>query len=776
MIHSAMSWRRNLPALAVTAVTALAAVTAVVPLAMLVAGNADAAASAAPRQAAAASGWSLQNVPPPSGAGGTLSAISCGGAQACMAVGYYSNQTGAQATLAEAWNGHVWSIVSTPNPASSADTALSAVSCPSAGFCVAAGTWTSSGGQAYPLAERWEGGRWSILAMPNPVTSTQTVLTAVACASAAACIAVGYFDNPYFTQTLAEAWNGHRWSAQQTKNVPNPTSGDWGELNGIWCVSAKACTAVGYYDGTVTQLTLAERWNGKAWSVEPTPNLPGDPGNELNAVSCRSARQCIAVGDYTANSGAIGPLSEAWNGRTWSVEPAPAPKGAQYSYLASVACPSASDCLAVGSTAATGPTSGTLAEQWNGRAWRVESAPAPAGSVQSALSGIWCRSARACVAVGSDTAAVVTRTLAQTWTGSAWKVTPTPGQAEVQASDLNGVSCTTPDFCVAVGYYTDASGTGPLTELWNGKAWSIVTAASPAGVTSASLNAVSCVAADDCVAVGSSFNGTDTVTLAEAWNGTHWSVAATPNVSGAQTGILSAVSCPASSKCVAVGSYATATVTGTLAQTWNGKAWSISKTPNPAGSTTTTLSGVSCPAVNRCMAIGDYIAESGQPALAESWNGSAWAIEAVPSPASASGTFLQDLACRSAADCTAVGSYFNGTGNATLAEGWNGTAWSVQPTPASPDSTYTTLNGVSCPSAGDCVAVGYSTGATVTTTLAIAWNGHEWAIQPTPNPSGAQQSYLYGVSCPQAGSCAAVGDYAASPSAIPLPFAARYQS
>jgi erythromycin esterase-like protein len=266
------------------------------------------------------------------------------------------------------------------------------------------------------------------------------------------------------------------------------------------------------------------------------------------------------------------------------------------------------------------------------------------------------------------------------------------------------------------------------------------------------------------------------VALAEAWNGTRWSIVPTPKITGSQATILSAVSCPAAGHCTAVGSYATSAGTGTLAETWNGQAWSISKTPNPAGSSDATLSGVSCPAVNRCVAIGGYVAPSSQPAIAETWNGSAWTIEAVPSPANASGTFLQGLSCRSAADCTAVGSYFNGTGNVTVAEGWNGTAWSIQPVPEPAGPSYATLNAVSCPGAGDCVAVGYSTGATTTTTLAAAWNGHAWAMQPTPNPTGAQQSYLNGVSCPQPGNCTAVGYYAASPTALPLPFAARYQS
>jgi hypothetical protein len=756
-----MSWRRTLLALVVMAV---------VPLAAPVAARADAAAP---------SGWSLQTVPPASAASGSLTAVSCGGTRACMAVGYYTDQNGNQAPLAESRNGRNWSIVPTPNPGSSTGTSLAAVSCPSAGFCVAAGTWTSAAGQSYPLAERWQGGHWSILAVPNPVTSIQTVLTGVACTSAAACIAVGYFDNPYFTQTLAEAWNGHHWSVQRTQNVPNPGSPVWGQLNGVWCLSARACTAVGYYEGSVTQSTLAESWNGTTWSIKPTPNLPGEPGNALNAVTCRSARQCMAVGIYTANSGATGPLAEAWNGRAWAVKRTPAPAGAQSSYLIGAACPSASVCLAVGYSTA-GAASRSLAEQWNGRAWSVKPTPSPAGSAQSELSGVWCLSSRACVAVGYDTTGIVTKTLAQNWKGSAWSVASTPNRVETQASVMSGVSCAAPADCVAVGYYANASGTRPLTGLWNGKAWSVAAAPSPGGMEAANLNAVSCVAADNCVAVGSSFNGTDTVSLAEAWNGTHWSIAPTPNVKGAQSSVLSAVSCPAAGHCTAVGDYATSAVTGTLAETWNGQAWSISNTPNAAGSAFTTLSGVSCPAVNTCVAVGSYTTSPSPLSIAETWNGSSWTIHAVPSPAGASGTFLQAVSCRSAADCAAVGDYFNGTDNLPLAEGLTGTAWSVQATPAPAGAFYSSLNAVSCPAAGDCVAIGYSTrpsgAATITTTLAQAWNGRGWATQPTPNPSGAQQSYPYGVSCPQPGSCAAIGYYAQSAAALSAPFALRYQS
>ena len=765
-----MSWRRILLALVVMAAVVMGTAALATPLT----GKANAAVA----DPSATSGWSLQTAPRVTQQSGSLTAISCGGPRACMAVGYYTTgQTGEQATLAEAWNGHSWSIVPTPNPGPSFGTVLSAVSCPSAGFCVAAGTWSNSDGQPYPLAERWQGGRWSISAMANPVTSTQTVLTGVACTSAKACIAVGYFANPYFTQTLAEAWNGKSWSVQRTKNVPNPTSSVWGQLNGIWCVSAKACTAVGDYDGTVTQSTLAETWNGTTWSVKPTPNRPGDPGNALNSVTCRSARQCLAVGEYTTNSNSTGPLAEAWNGHAWSVQKTPAPAKTQDSYLYGAFCPSASVCLAVGSAAAS-TTSRPLAERWNGHTWAIETAPSPAGATQSVLTGIWCLSARACTAVGSDSSGIVTTTLAQTWTGSAWSIKSTPNPVEPQSSALNSVSCTAADHCMAVGDYANPAGTRPLAELWNGQAWTIAPTPSPAGTQAASLSGVSCPAADDCVAVGTSFNGTENVTLAEAWNGKAWSIAPTPNVTAAQGGYLSAVSCPSTAQCTAVGYYALADVTNTLAETWSSKGWSISNTPNAAGSMYTTLTGVSCPAVNKCVAVGGYTTAPAPLAIAETWSGSTWAIKTLPSPAGAAGTFPQAVSCTSAAACTAVGNYFNGANNVPLAQTLTGTAWSVQTVPAPAGAFYGSLNAVSCPAAGDCVATGYSTRSTAsantTTTLAAAWNGHGWALQATPNPSGATQSYLLGVSCPQPVSCAAVGYYAGSLNDLTVPLAARY--
>ena len=91
---------------------------------------------------------------------------------------------------------------------------------------------------------------------------------------------------------------------------------------------------------------------------------------------------------------------------------------------------------------------------------------------------------------------------------------------------------------------------------------------------------------------------------------------------------------------------------------------------------------------------------------------------------------------------------------------WNGTAWTIQPTPNPAGGQYGGLGAVACPSASACVAVGYyrnEAGRTVT--LAERWNGTRWAIQPAPRPADAEDTYLYGVACPSIAECIAVGDY-----------------
>jgi hypothetical protein len=153
----------------------------------------------------------------------------------------------------------------------------------------------------------------------------------------------------------------------------------------------------------------------------------------------------------------------------------------------------------------------------------------------------------------------------------------------------------------------------------------------------------------------------------------------------------------------------------------------------------------------------------------------AWHIQPTPNPAGAILSALTGVSCNSATACTAVGYYYNaGPVEVTLAERWNGTAWAVQGTP-NPGGTHgSSLSGVSCTSATACTAVGeYTNASNVAVTLAERWNGTVWAVQATPNPSGAQGSGLIDVSCTSATACTAVGNYV-NASHVAVTLAERY--
>ena len=130
---------------------------------------------------------------------------------------------------------------------------------------------------------------------------------------------------------------------------PQSDRGAGSRLQGVSCTSATACTAVGsYYNSAGERVTLAERWNGTGWKIQSTPNPTGGQHNSLQGISCTSATACTAVGNYVNSAGKLVTLAERWNGTAWTVQSTPNPSGAGGSYLKGVSCTSATACTAVG--------------------------------------------------------------------------------------------------------------------------------------------------------------------------------------------------------------------------------------------------------------------------------------------------------------------------------------------------------------------------------------------------------------------------------------------
>jgi hypothetical protein len=289
------------------------------------------------------------------------------------------------------------------------------------------------------------------------------------------------------------------------------------------------------------------------WSVtSPTPDS-GQGDNLLRGVACASATSCQAVGNYINSANVSQTLAVAWSGTTWSVTPSPN-AGTNNNYLFAVSCVLAVSCEAVGSYFNTGLIDRALIESWNGTKWSVVPSP-DVGTKDNSLSGVSCVTAISCMAVGSyQTAPGVFRALVESWNGTKWSIVPSPNNG-TNSNDLNAVSCVSATSCQAVGEYQNSSlgTTRTLVESWNGAKWSV--APSPnTGTGNNALTGVSCSTASSCVAVGSYFTSTAARTLIEAWNGTAWVVVASPNI-GTSINALTGVSCFSTTSCEAVGYY-----------------------------------------------------------------------------------------------------------------------------------------------------------------------------------------------------------------------------
>jgi hypothetical protein len=358
----------------------------------------------------------------------------------------------------------------------------------------------------------------------------------------------------------------------------------------------------------------------------------------------------------------------------------------------------------------------------------IAQAPAAAaGFTGAVLYGVSCTGKAQCTATGLVTtkSGANYRALAERWNGTKWAVqaTPTPlSGGRLGGTLAAGVDCTSAEACMAAGYSYTKTKFSLLGEGWNGTKWTTQplnkqpTIVLPSGI--------SCTWAKDCMTVGERGSG---ATLAEHWNGKKWSVLTTKKY-----GVLFGVTCPASQNCTAAGTTSTGKA---LAEHWNGKSWSVQSAATP--DQITELFAVGCHPASACVAVGVGGTSGGSSAapVAEQLTGTKWSALSPVDPSPGDVADLYSVSCLSATNCTAVGDAGNsaGTTDATLAEHWDGTSWTVETTPS--PATFSSLFSVSCTSATHCVAVGADS-ATATGsvhTLVEVWNGSTWTQQTAPN-------------------------------------------
>jgi hypothetical protein len=420
--------RKLLPALAVL----MAALSAVVACAASPAGAVSPAAAAPAGAGVAAAGAAGA-----AGAGAAstsasallleLNGVSCVSRTFCAAVGIEGNSdlpAKGNVPLAMIWTGTRWRQTSVPMlKGEQQGAALYGVSCRSARYCVAVGSYVSGAG-VHPMAETWNGKAWQPAALPRPATGVLLGAGAVSCPAVGRCVATGINVTPSEAdRPFIDTLNGTKWT---TRDVPMPRGGTTAIIAAVDCVSASYCVLAGTYNIKQPPGVLFESWNGRSFSVLKAAT-PGAPDLAVNGASCASATDCVAVGVlekpplYSGTS-----FAERWNGRSWSLISQIGPQEPKNPKLFGLSCASASWCVAVGLTSANGSfeTSHALAVSYDGKTWKVASVPAPAG-VGSTFTAVSCASATDCVAVGwrggPDSPLASSTAFTAVWNGTTWR-------------------------------------------------------------------------------------------------------------------------------------------------------------------------------------------------------------------------------------------------------------------------------------------------------------------------------------------------------------------
>ncbi len=171
----------------------------------------------------------------------------------------------------------------------------------------------------------------------------------------------------------------------------------------------------------------------------------------------------------------------------------------------------------------------------------------------------------------------------------------------------------------------------------------------------------------------------------------------------------------------------------TLTEHWNGTQWTLVHSPNgPVGSSM--LNAVSAVSSHDVWAVGiqnNGGGVTGNSTLIEHWDGSKWSV--VPSPnASIEGDELYGVAAISTNDVWVVGYFENNAETAILPllEHWNGTNWSIAQDPAV-SSGVNFVKSVTAVSTNDVWAVGYVNNSGDNENLIMHFDGTQWSILPT---------------------------------------------
>ncbi len=536
----------------------------------------------------------------PAGANSTrffaLSAPSCWSAGNCVSVGHYFDQTtteqGVVVPITDGLPGSAANVALPKDAAPSMRSVdLTQASCTAGGACVAVGHYTDASKTVHALVvpiQNGVPGQGQEVKLPQGAQSSQ--LYSVSCPVAGYCVAAGYYSNTEGNQPLVvpiiNGVAGQGVGATQPANAFPASGGNTQDasLTKVACSAAASCVAVGSYldssgvDYQALVVPIAGATVGSGLEVK----LPTNVGAAtLDAVGCRPDGPCVAAGE--AYSGATG-VNVIWPivVQITGGQPAPATEialpsgGSRWSSFHDVACDTSS-CQAVGqyTNNANLPLAAvaTVAPAATPVLAGVTLPANPTSAPRSLLASVACPDAGFCLSVGTAFNSDSLLVPVSGGTPGTGLLAPVPADSLAAGAQpsLEGVGCGTAGSCVAVGQYQNSNGSyGPY----------VLDIQAPLAVTTTSLGGG---------VVGSSYSAS--LVASGAWGSYSWSVVSGKLPAGlsldTQTGVISGTPTAAAS-----GSF-TVQVTGTgvpVQTATRSLSITVPAVPTP---TTTTMTSVS---------------------------------------------------------------------------------------------------------------------------------------------------------------------------------------
>jgi len=681
----------------------------------LVFGGWSGVSSPSARPEAGAPQWRLGHAPLPPEVEG-VGHLSCPNQNFCLAIGFTAGI--GSVVLRSADGGLRWSEISEPAGLGT----FVALDCADASHCLATTEpgYTSKGTYAGGVALSTDGGlTWH--ADHSFPRLTSGYLGTVSCVTALVCYVFNSEASSYLTGGIERTadFGGH-WTAE---HVSGPHAGTVQSVHDASCPTTSSCVAVVQWTRGGKASPLLETSNGGlTWTIHVAPTKRAD----LIAVSCGSARDCLAAGGGTG-AGADVVFSED-GGLTWK----PAGRLLAVGTAWAITCPSARSCLVAGQAGAGDGNNGATASTTDlGQHWAVTRTARNAGILDVAS----CPTAEHCVTGRESSGGFIpTRAGANGFfvsgdAGASWRKVDLPlGLAELQ-----GASCTASGVCYAVGGTSGPADDAVVLRSGNGgNSWRVVLRTG----RFQTLSSISCPTAAQCVAVGTLNFGRGNGIARTVDGGRSWRVSALP----AGVADLRVVSCPTIKYCEAIGDAASGSAPARLLRSADGgQRWEITRPPRGVSY----LLGLSCASGRVCTAVGDGQRPLGPAIILRTTDaGQHWTPQEAPRGA----TILASVSCPSVSACDA----FSETSPATIdATRDGGARWTVQK--LSPHASEAILPGaISCVTSRSCagVALFLSFGGAIFQTA----NGKTW--QDVSVPGGVE--WMLGVSCTRRG-CVAVG-------------------